>query len=325
MTIDWLRPMSLGELLDRTFSLYRSHFLLLVGIMAPQAVLVAATGLANNRLMATSRAGTGGAGTPPDPAALWKGYAVAFPMILVFVLVGWIGGAIVHGAATTAVSRIYLGKAAGVVDSYRLLKGRVGRLVLVSLGVLLRIMGLVCLISVGFWILVIIGAVIHKAVAVAVAVLAGVVAVGVVLRFVLGYVVATPALIVEDSRSGQAIARSVLLMDGHRLRALGITVLMVVIAYAAVLLLQGPFLLLTFMATAQHVEPSVWLAAGLALGQAVSVCLTGPLTLVALVLLYFDLRIRKEAFDLAMLAAGAEEADQALKPPPAPTPGGLNL
>ena len=29
-----LRPMSLGELLDRTFFLYRKHFLLFVGIIA---------------------------------------------------------------------------------------------------------------------------------------------------------------------------------------------------------------------------------------------------------------------------------------------------
>lgn len=29
-----LRPMSLGEVLDRTFTLYREHFLLFAGIMA---------------------------------------------------------------------------------------------------------------------------------------------------------------------------------------------------------------------------------------------------------------------------------------------------
>ena len=41
MAVAELRPMSLGQLLDRTFSLYRSHFLLFVGVMAlPYLVLL---------------------------------------------------------------------------------------------------------------------------------------------------------------------------------------------------------------------------------------------------------------------------------------------
>jgi len=38
-----LRPLSLSELLDRTFQLYRQYFMLFVGIVAlPQLVLLAA-------------------------------------------------------------------------------------------------------------------------------------------------------------------------------------------------------------------------------------------------------------------------------------------
>ena len=35
-----LRPLSLGEILDRTFSLYRRHFLLFVGITAIPHLLI---------------------------------------------------------------------------------------------------------------------------------------------------------------------------------------------------------------------------------------------------------------------------------------------
>ena len=35
-----LRPLSIGELLDKVFSLYRSHFLLFVGIMAVAVVIL---------------------------------------------------------------------------------------------------------------------------------------------------------------------------------------------------------------------------------------------------------------------------------------------
>ena len=39
-----LRPLSLGELLDRTFSYYRSHFWLFVGIMAISTAVPARDG-----------------------------------------------------------------------------------------------------------------------------------------------------------------------------------------------------------------------------------------------------------------------------------------
>ena len=34
-----LRPLTVSEFLDRTFSIYRHRFLLFVGLMSPQAVL----------------------------------------------------------------------------------------------------------------------------------------------------------------------------------------------------------------------------------------------------------------------------------------------
>ncbi|MGH9811917.1 MAG: hypothetical protein ACRD4T_02160, partial [Candidatus Acidiferrales bacterium] len=40
-----LRPLSLGELLDRTFSLYRNHFWLFVGITAIPYLLLLGPGL----------------------------------------------------------------------------------------------------------------------------------------------------------------------------------------------------------------------------------------------------------------------------------------
>ena len=44
MSLD-LRPLTLGELLDRSFSLYRRHFWLFVGIMALPSLLGLAFGL----------------------------------------------------------------------------------------------------------------------------------------------------------------------------------------------------------------------------------------------------------------------------------------
>ena len=49
-TLD-LRPLSIGELLDRTFSLYRRNFLLFIGISAIPQLLVLALQLAQVAFM----------------------------------------------------------------------------------------------------------------------------------------------------------------------------------------------------------------------------------------------------------------------------------
>ena len=45
MNLD-LRPLTVSEFLDRTFSIYRHRFLLFVGLMSPQAVLSLVAALA---------------------------------------------------------------------------------------------------------------------------------------------------------------------------------------------------------------------------------------------------------------------------------------
>ncbi len=306
METDWLRPMSLGRILDRTFSLYRRYFLLLVGITAPQAALVATVGLVTNRLSMSQRAALSASGAPPDPVALMKVYATFWPVLLLLFLVSWIVGIIAHGAATTAVSRVYLGKPTGAVDSFSRLKGRIGRLILVSLGIVIRILGFALLLGMGIGVLAGVGFSINR-VAGTVLLFVSVVGTIVVMIFILlRYLVAVPALIVEDSTAGQAISRSVTLMRGHRLRAVVILILMGVISYAALMLFQGPFIVFNVVATIRHSAPAPWILAGMALGQAVSIGLTAPLVLVAFVLLYFDLRIRKEAFDLQFMMSSLD-------------------
>lgn len=77
-----LRPLSLGELLDRTFTLYRNNFWLFVGIMAvPAALGIPVSFLAlqfDVNLFANPAAG------PPSPRLIW-GF---FGWYVVFLLVG---------------------------------------------------------------------------------------------------------------------------------------------------------------------------------------------------------------------------------------------
>src|SRR5208282_3644084 len=53
-----LRPLSLGEILDRTFSLYRRNFVLFLGITALPHLLILAMNLAQTLLTKTPTIGT---------------------------------------------------------------------------------------------------------------------------------------------------------------------------------------------------------------------------------------------------------------------------
>src|SRR6202166_4062535 len=85
-----------------------------------------------------------------------------------------------------------------------------------------------------------------------------------------------------------------------------------IIAYVGAILFQGPFFMtLMFSARSGHVPE--WLAYASAMSGAVGGAITGPVLLIALVLCYYDTRIRKEAFDLQFMMSSLDR--------PAPAPG----
>src|ERR1700688_3922633 len=87
-TVD-LRPLSLGELLDRTFTLYRTHFALFLGITAIPQLLVLALRLLPIFLgipAAFPRAGTPASAAPPHASAL-NGASIVVGLLAVIVAV----------------------------------------------------------------------------------------------------------------------------------------------------------------------------------------------------------------------------------------------
>jgi hypothetical protein len=60
----------------------------------------------------------------------------------------------------------------------------------------------------------------------------------------------------------------------------------------------------------------VWLQ----LAQFVGTALAGPIATVAMALLYYDQRVRKEAFDLQWMMQSIPSADLPQPPPPPPAP-----
>src|SRR3989449_10924034 len=119
-----LRPLSLGELLDRTFTLYRNHFWLFVEIMPLPQLVIAILSLLLQRFMSPFLAVPASCGSPPAPAEMARILGGFFFGALVGGVVYYIVYAMALGATTFAVSDVYLGRPATVLSAYRNVRGR---------------------------------------------------------------------------------------------------------------------------------------------------------------------------------------------------------
>jgi len=301
-----LQPLSLAELLDRMFSLYRKNFLLFFGIMLLPSLLAMAAGI----LMALVRAPM--MGTRPASAAVNAAFiGSAFGGFLVAMIAYWIVYAVALGASTFAVGDVYLGRTATIAASYRRVRGRIGRLLWLMLLVAVRVFGIFLLILVGFALLIpAIGVGRGSAMAVVIGVTMLVLfPVGFVamIWLMLRYSICIPSLVLEDVRAGQAIRRSVQLMKGNYLRCFLLLVLTLIITYVSLMIFQGPFYVAMIL-MARHGQVAIWLLSLSSVFGGLGQALSAPLIMIGLVLLYYDIRVRKEAFDLQLMMSLVDQA-----------------
>ncbi|MGH2920122.1 MAG: hypothetical protein ACRDLS_16205 [Solirubrobacteraceae bacterium] len=142
--------------------------------------------------------------------------------------------------------------------------------------------------------------------------------------FVWLYVVwsfAIPALLVEDVRGVKALKRSYELVSGRWWQTFAIMVLGFMLAYVTSSVVQGVFVGVILVGVDSS-SLLAWLILGLA--GFVSLLITTPFQAALLLVIYFDLRVRKEGFDLELLAE--HFGDRGLAPAAAPAaepPAGL--
>lgn len=130
-TLD-LRPLSTAEILDRTFTLYRRHFLFFVGL----AAIPRLPGLLFS-LLQVQWIGT-------------AGFAATASLTVMTYILAILGYLYSQGAATVGVSEFYLGRSTTLVDSLKQVTNHLGRLFGVAvLSVLTLIAGFVLLIVPG--------------------------------------------------------------------------------------------------------------------------------------------------------------------------------
>ena len=281
-----LRPLNLGELLDRTFTLYRNHFLLFVGITGLAQLFVVAGQTVFGAVLAG--AGLAGPGTAGIALAIVGGAGGLFLIVLSFV-----ANAVAQAATVFAVSAVYLDRPIGVREAYQQVKGKVGRImnVIISTGIRIALGTLACVVP------------------------------GIFLM--LSYAVAVQSVVLEPLSASDAIKRSSALTEGRRGEIFVIFFLFWVISATVGGALTFP---LTLMALPYAKTGAPWWLESLqVLAQFASATLVAPVLTIAMSLVYYDQRVRKEAFDLQLMLASVEGRAAAATAAPTPPVVGPSL
>lgn len=306
-----LRPLSFGELLDHTFTYFRRHFLLFFAIMAVPQVFILVFSLTLAALQRFHPPHAASAGASAQNARFLSVATVGGISILVvyFVVYG-----VALGATAFAISDIHLGRAVTARGAYQRIRGRFWALLELDFRVALRVLLAFVLFMVGAVILPTLIATAGRhnnklqAIAGALLALAGV-ALGVVwtVRIILRYGCAIPALLLENIKPGIAIKRSVALTKKRLGRVFLVCLLMGVVTWMVAVILEGPFLFAqSYILMRHHTQPAFWLTVCGGIMGAVGYAATGPLVMIGLVLLYYDIRVRKEGFDLQVMMSALD-------------------
>jgi hypothetical protein len=307
-----LRPMSLGEILDRTAEIYRTHFLLFAGIASVYAGTLLVVGLAQTGIEEWLRL------AHMNRALLWaSGVSILVTYLFIFIF-----GGIATAANNRAVAWLHLGQPASIRGAYRSILPRIGRYFWLGFLTLIFAWLPVIVIYAGF-----IGMAVYlrmkgglapaaahqpgppAAAMVTFAAIAGVLMLALLPALVYGvimglrYALSVPACVVENIKARAAIRRSVQLSKASRGRIFVLCLLVAILEIGLVLVSQGYFIYLAFRHHGQL--PAGWRV----LQQFVGFCTTTfvqPILATGLTLFYYDQRVRKEGYDIEwmMQAAG---------------------
>ncbi len=268
-------PMTVGQILDRTFRLYRSNFVRFIAIIAVIYVPITLISIVAMTLVTGTVADfvesareAGEAGEAPehfDPAMfvplIVTGLVAAFMFVLAQVLC--------NAALIKSVSESYLGNEVTVGQAYRAVLPRLGSII--GAGILVGIVTMI-----GFVLCVVPGII-----------------------FWLWFILTTQVIVVERIGATRGMSRSKALVSGNLGKAFGLLFVVGIISYVVSLLFQQiGGLVAGTPAPGDLTTPIIINQLFSMAGQVLAM----PIAAGAFILLYYDLRIRKEGFDLQMLA-----------------------
>ena len=288
--------MGIGEILDRSFRLLRKHFLLFFGILLiPQGTFLLITKVVQITVgedigQATSMA---------------AGFGISFilALLVMMILQFWAQGALIH-----AVSETYLGHSASLWTSFGAMRSRLGRLLgtMILMGFLLGVV-IVAIVFIGTLITALLG----SGGAGNWSGVIGVIGVGIVgavvfFHLLLSWLLVDKVVILEDKGWVKALSRSRELMKARpepgfwkrpKNKAGLILLLGFLIAIGIHTLFQLPGALAQLFMPGSLVGTTVQ-----EILNVLASSLAAVYTAIAMILYYYDIRLRSEGFDLKMMA-----------------------
>ncbi len=284
-----LRPLSLGEILDGSFTTIRRYPALILGVSACVAVVTGLVSLALTWALQDQIHTATKVNSSATPEQQLDDMMSALPAIFGGAAAGLVitllATTFLSGFLTIVVGRAVLGRPITLGDAWSELKPR-----------LLPLLGL----TVVYALMVIVGAMLCVAPGVWLYVL---------------FALASPALVLEKKSIGGAFQRSKDLVTGNWWRIFGILLLATFLAYVLSSVISIPFSLLGGGFNALTDPAATASFGGLlvqSIGSILASTIVAPFTAIVTVLVYTDQRIRKEGLDIELGRAAG------IVPPPAP-------
>jgi uncharacterized membrane protein len=257
-------PLTLGEILDRMFSIYRKNFLMLVGIAGlPYAGVTVVIGFLVGLAALVAVRGT------PDAARIGVGAVGGIFLLLIIVMVFVFVVAIILASLGTyvAVWDIQVGRQTGIKRAYRVAWSHAGSAILAGILAGLAIIA-------GFFLLIIPGIIVYLALS-----------------------LIYPVIIAEDSGGAESLGRSWELTKGYRWKIFVAGLVSLAVSMAITYGIQIPMLVIASVSFTQGNAP-IWFVIINALASVIGSVVPAPLLAIASCLIYYDARVRKEGFDL---------------------------
>jgi hypothetical protein len=286
-----LRPLGIGEILDVAIKIYLRNalplFVVVLVVVAPVNVLSSLITVSAGNL--DESVTYDAQGEPQIQDDFWLGVTGALAAVVLSV----VATTLATGACFKAVADGYLGERPAWKTSLAFAARRLHSIIWVTvLTYLFAGIGFLLCILPGIYLLV-------------------------------SFAVAVPALLTEGTKGTKALRRAKRLVDGRWWATLAV----VVLGYLLVGIVGGVFTGLQSVLALSNPDNEVVNFFATAIFGTASSMLTTPFTAAFITVMYFDLRVRKEGFDLQLLAERiglTPRADSAYRPPPevaGPPPG----
>ncbi len=297
-----LRPMALGEILDRTAQLYRENFLLFAGISAVYAGVLLVLSLVQIGVQELLRV---------EHLTRQLAWATGIGILVLWTAIFIFGGLAV-AANNRAVAWVHLGARATIRGAYSSILPRLGRYLWLMSITAFRVW-LPCALLYGGYIAFALLYIRPKGILTAspavknpeAMLVFALVTLGFGVLFLaafayaifmgLRYSLAVPACVVEELQASAAIRRSIALSDGARGRIFLLGLLVLAVQMGLVMITQLFFIVATFK---HHGVLPVGIRALQQIVAFFTNTFVGPIYATGLTLFYYDQRVRKEGFDI---------------------------